>query len=115
MSRRTLAAFALLGVALADATGDHRVAFYALVAAIPALAVAAMDAFGDYLEGASGARALAWALALALAVASSAVRGQVPGEETVPAVAVSALFACLALVWAQAVVDFGRLALARQR
>jgi len=113
MGRRALAAFVVLGVALADATGDHRVAFYALVAAIPPLAVAAMDAFGEYLEGASGLRALAWAVALALAVASSAVRGQVPGEATVPAVAVSALFACLALVWVQAALDVGRLALER--
>jgi hypothetical protein len=113
MGRRVLAALVILCVALADAGGDHRLAFWALVAAIPPLAVAAMDAFGDYLEGASGLRALAWAVALALAVASSAVRGQVPGEESVPTVAVSALFACLALVWAQAAVDVGRLALAR--
>ena len=74
-----------------------------------------MDSFGDYLEGASGFRALAWAVALALAVASSAVRGQVPGETSVPAVAVSALFACLVLVWAQAMVDVGKLALERAR
>jgi hypothetical protein len=115
MSRRALAAFVLVGVALADATGDHRLAFYVLVAAIPPLAVAAMDAFGEFLEGASGFRALAWAVALALAVASSAVRGQVPGEESVPAVAVSALFACLALVWAQAAFDLGRVAMQRVR
>jgi hypothetical protein len=54
-------------------------------------------------------------VALALAVAGSAVRGQVPGESSVPAVAVSTLFACLALVWALAVVDVGKLALERQR
>src|SRR5919109_5276244 len=105
MGGRVPAAFVVLGVALADATGDHRFAFYVLVAAIPPLAVAAMDAFGEYLEGASGLRALAWAAALGLAVASSAVRGQVPGESSVPAVDVSTLFACLALVWAQAFVD----------
>src|SRR5947208_2596685 len=115
MARRVLAALVVLGVALADATGDHRVAFYTLVAAIPPLAIVAMDAFGDYLEGGSGIRSLGWAVALALAVASSAVRGQVPGETTVPAVAVSTLVACLGLVWAQAVVDLGRLALERQR
>src|SRR5438876_12380870 len=115
MARRVLAALVVLGVALADATGDHRVAFYALVLAIPPLAIATMDSFGEYLEGGSGFRALTWAVALGLAVASSAVRGQVPGEATVPAVAVSAFFVCLALVWAQAVVDVGRLALERQR
>src|ERR671935_102679 len=113
MARRVLAALLVLGVVLADATGDHRFAFYLLVAAIPPLAIAAMDSFGEYLEGASGLRALAWAVALGLAVASSAVRGQVPGEATVPAVAVSALFACLALVWVQAALDVGRLALER--
>ena len=58
MARRVLAALVVLGVALADATGDHRVAFYALVAAIPPLAIAAMDSFGEYLEGRSGFRAL---------------------------------------------------------
>jgi hypothetical protein len=115
MARRAVAALVILSVALADATGDHRVAFYALVLAIPPLAIATMDSFGDYLEGGSGFRALTWAVALGLAVASSAVRGQVPGEATVPAVAVSAFFVCLALVWAQAVVDVGRLALERQR
>jgi hypothetical protein len=113
MGRRVIAALVVLGVVLADAMGDHRAAFYLLVAAIPPLAIAAMDSFGEYLEGASGFRALAWAVALGLAVASSAVRGQVPGETSVPAVAVSALFACLALVWAQAAVDVGKLALAR--
>ena len=115
MGRRAVAAFFVLGVVLADTSGDHRAAFYLLVAAIPPLAIAAMDSFGDYLDGGSGFRSLAWAVALALAVASSAVRGQVPGETSVPAVAVSALFACLALVWAQAVVDVGRLALDRAR
>ena len=115
MGGRVLAAFVVLGVVLADATGDHRFAFYVLVAAIPPLAIAAMDSFGEYLEGASGLRALTWAVALALAVAGSAVRGQVPGESSVPAVAVSTLFACLALVWALAVVDVGKLALERQR
>jgi hypothetical protein len=115
MGRRAIAAFVVLGVALADAGGDHRAAFYILVAAIPPLAIAAIDSFGEYLEGGSGFRALAWATALGLAVASSAVRGQVPGEASVPAVAVSALFACLALVWAQAAVDVGRLALERAR
>src|SRR2546423_1792409 len=115
MVRRVLAAFVVLGVGLAAGTGDPRAAFYILVAAIPPLAIAAMDSFGDYLEGGSGSRALAWAVALALAVASSAVRGQVPGEESVPAVAVSALFACLALVWAQAGVGVGKLPLERAR
>src|SRR2546421_9788214 len=114
MARRVLAARAVLGVALADAAGDQRVACYALVGAIPPLAIAAMDSFGEYLEGRSGFRALTWAVALGLAVASSAVRGQVPGESRVPAVAVSALFACLTLVRAQAFVDVGNVALERQ-
>src|SRR5436305_14611977 len=115
MVRRVLAALLVLGVVLADAGGDHRAAFYLLVAAIPPLAIAAMDSFGDYLDGGSGFRSLAWAVALALAVASSAVRGQVPGETSVPAVAVSGPFAWPALVWAPAAVDVGKLALERAR
>src|SRR5439155_732927 len=79
MARRVLAALVVLGVALADATGDHRVAFYTLVAAIPPLAIVAMDAFGDYLEGGSGIRSLGWAVALALAVG----RGRLEVEERV--------------------------------
>src|SRR2546423_4294728 len=109
MARRVLAALLVLGVVLADAGGDHRAAFYLLVAAIPPLAIAAMDSFGDYLEGGSGFRSLAWAVALALAVASSAVRGQVPGETSVPAVAGSAAFSCLAPGWGPAAADVGRL------
>jgi signal transduction histidine kinase len=115
MLRRALPVLLVLAAAAADGAGSHRVAFYALLAAVPALAVAALDAFGEYLEGSSGGRALVSGLALALAVLGTAVRGQIPGEATVPAVAVSALAACLGLLACEAAVRVGRLALARQR
>jgi hypothetical protein len=115
MLRRALPVLLVAAVAAADAAGSHRLAFYALLAAVPALAVTALGAFGEYVEGSGGGRALVSGLALALAVLGTAFRGQVPGEETVPAVAVSALAACLGLLACEAALDVGRLALARQR
>ena len=115
MLRRSLPVLLVAGAAAADGAGAHRVAFYALLAAVPALAVAALDAFGDYVEGSNGGRALLTSLALGLVVLGTAVRGQIPGEETVPTVAVSALAACLALLACEVAVGVGRLALARQR
>ena len=115
MLRRALPVLLVAAVAAADGAGAHHLAFYALLAAVPALAVTALGAFGEYVEGSSGGRALVSGLALALAVLGTAVRGQIPGEETVPAVAVSALAACLALLACEAVLDVGRLALARER
>ena len=115
MLRRALPFLLVAAVAAADAAGSHRLAFYALLAAVPALAVTALGAFGEYVEGSSGGRALVSGLALALAVLGTAFRGQVPGEETVPAVAVSALAACLALLASEAALEVGRVALERQR
>jgi hypothetical protein len=115
MLRRALPVLLVAAVAAADAAGSHRLAFYALLAAVPALAVTALGAFGDYVEGSGGGRALVSGLALALAVLGTAVRGQIPGEASVPAVAVSALAACLGLLACEAALDMGKLALARQR
>ena len=115
MLRRALPVLLVAAVAAADGAGAHHLAFYVLLAAIPALAVTALGAFGDYVEGSGGGRALVSGLALALAVLGTAVRGQIPGEETVPAVAVSALAACLALLACEVALDVGRLALVRHR
>jgi hypothetical protein len=115
MLRRALPVLLVAAVAAADGAGAHRLAFYALLAAVPALAVTALHAFGEFVEGSSGGRALVSGLALALAVLGTAVRGQVPGEATVPAVAVSALAACIGLLALEVAVDVGRLALERPR
>jgi hypothetical protein len=78
-------------------------AFYLLLAAVPAGAVAALDAFGELLEGGgSHLHSLLWAVALALTVVGAAVRAPAIAEGSVPALARSALIACLAIFCVQA-------------
>ncbi len=91
----------MLGTAVADAAALHELAFYLLIAAVPAAAVAALSALGDLLDGSGGSRlarvhvvlsglALLW-IVVAAAVRSAAVDGSVS-----PA-AFSALAVCLAV------------------
>jgi hypothetical protein len=93
----------VLAAAAADGAGMHGVAFYALLAAVPATAVAALGAYGDSLEGERGVQALLWAMVLALTVTGAAVRAPSLAEGTVPALARSAVVACLAIFCAQAI------------
>jgi hypothetical protein len=96
----------VVAAAAADGAGVHGIAFYALLAAVPAAAVAALDAFGEMLDDAgSRLHALLWAVVLALTVAGAAVRAPAVTEGTVPAVARTALVACLAIFCVQAVVS----------
>jgi hypothetical protein len=95
--------------AAADGAGAHALAFYALLAAVPATAVAALDAFGELLEGdRTHLHAALWALALALIVAGAAVRAPAVAEGAVPALARSSLLACLAIFCVQALAALGR-------
>jgi len=105
MTRRWIPVALVLAAAAADGAGMHGVAFYALLAAVPAAAVAALEAFGDSLEHA-GARlhALLWAVVLTLMVAGAAVRAPRLAEGAVPAFGRSALIACLAIFCIQALV-----------
>jgi hypothetical protein len=86
---------------LADAAGAHSLAFYALVIAVPAAAVAALAALDAALDHADGARfiARAWlqGVVLALILTSAAVRAPAHGGGSVPRLAVTALVACLAV------------------
>jgi len=94
----TPVAFALLA-AVADARDAHTLAFDALLVAIPFAAVAALIAFGDYLEdrGPSlrGTQALLWGVAVVLLVVSDAARS--PSSHELPALGSSALIGCLAV------------------
>lgn len=94
-----------LAAAVADGGGMHRVAFYLVLAAIPAAAGAALAAAGELAEGRpTTVRVACSAAALALLVLSSAVRSNALGSSP-PALAVSALvgalgaYAFLALAW----------------
>jgi hypothetical protein len=113
--RRALSPSLVVAAVLADAQGEHRLAFYALFAAIPALAAATIGAFGDYLDGSSPIFAWMNGFALLLVVAGTALRAPALVEGTVPAVALSTLVLALVLLAAQGVLELARGRLERQR
>jgi hypothetical protein len=105
MARRLLPVALVLAAAAADGAGAHGLAFYALLAAVPAAAVAALDAFGESLAAAgSGLHAVLWGFVLVLTVIGAAVRAPLLAEGTVPAVGRSAVVACLGIFCFQALV-----------
>ncbi|MGZ4257523.1 MAG: hypothetical protein ACXVRE_07155 [Gaiellaceae bacterium] len=105
MGRRLLPVALVLVAAAADGAGSHELAFYALLAAVPAAAVAALEAFGGALEGSQERlHTLLWAVVLALTVAGAAARAPALAEGSVPALGRSAVAACLAIFCVQAVV-----------
>lgn len=94
----------MVAAAAADGAGAHELAFYALLLAVPAAAVVALDTFGELLDGTdSHLHALLWTVVLALIVVGAAVRAPAVTEGAVPALARSALLACLAIFCVQAV------------
>ena len=99
MGRRALPAMLALIAAFADGRGSHGLAFDALLGAIPFAAVAALEAFGTYLEhredAVGGVQALLWTLALGLLVLSCAARSPASQTATLPPLGWSALVACL--------------------
>jgi hypothetical protein len=103
MARRIPVAL-VVAAAAADGAGAHGLAFYALLAAVPAAAVAALDAYGHALEDArSRVQAFLWAVVLALTVTGAAARAPVLAEGSVPALARTAVVACLAIFCLQAI------------
>ena len=99
MGRRALPALLAVVAATADGRGAHSFAFDVLLAAIPFAAVAALEAFGAYLEeredAVGGLQALLWTLALGLLVLSCAARSPATQTGTLPPLGWSALVACL--------------------
>ena len=85
--------------AVADAHGAHPLALDALLAAVPFAAVAAIAAFGDYLDRRDDAvvalQALLWGLALVLLVVSCEARYN--ALHGVPAIGASTVVACLGI------------------
>jgi hypothetical protein len=105
MTRRALPVGLVIAAAAADGAGVHALAFYALLLAVPAAAVAALEAFGRVLDGADEqVHALLWAVVLALVVVGAAVRAPAVTQGVVPALGRSALLACLAVFCVQAAV-----------
>jgi len=105
MTRRAIPVGLVIAAAAADGAGAHGFAFYALLLAVPAAAVAALEAFGHVLDGANEhLHALLWTVVLALVVVGAAARAPAVTEGAVPGLARSALLACLAIFCVQAAV-----------
>jgi hypothetical protein len=100
MLRRLLPLGPVLLAALADGAGLHRLAFYALLLAVPAAVAAALTCFGDALGSGpeESLQALLAALVLLLVVAGAAARAPYLTQGTLPTAAVSALVATLVLL-----------------
>jgi hypothetical protein len=99
--RRVLPGLLAVAALYADGRGSHGLAFDALLCAIPLAAVAALEAFGAFLDARAdallGAQAALWALALGLLVLSSAARSSATEAHTLPALGASALTAALVI------------------
>ena len=109
MRWRLLAVALVLAAALADGAGQHPLAYYGLVAAVPAAAVGALLALGEILDGSAAepldrATAVLSGLALPMLLLATAVRAPL-GEGAAPRLGVSALLACLVLFALQAVLS----------
>jgi hypothetical protein len=126
MTLRLVSVTLVLGGALADAAGQHALAYYTLVGAVPIVALAALSALGDVLDGSAAlphdrALAMLTALALPFVLLGTAVRAPLLAAGPPPAIGVTAvvialvLFALQALVAASAVVPRGRLRVVRSK
>jgi hypothetical protein len=85
----------------ADARGAHGLAFYLLLAGVPAAAGAGLAAFGDAVDGRGERPALQaalWGLATGLLVLSCAARSSHGTTASLPALGSSALIACLGVL-----------------
>lgn len=99
----------VLGAALADATGQHALAYYALVAAVPVVALAALSGLGDVLDGSAAAPhdrgiAILSGVALPFVLLGTAVRAPLLEDGPPPVVGVTAVVAALAIFAVQALV-----------
>jgi hypothetical protein len=100
--RRALPLAPLAAALAADGASAHRLAFYLLLLAIPAAVVAALDRFGELLDGrAAPAQAVLGGVVVMLAVLSEVARGPHLLQNTAPPLALSTLGAAFVLVVAQ--------------
>jgi hypothetical protein len=110
MLARVAAISLTLGAALADSAGAHHAAFYLLLGAVPAAAVAALASLGDLVDDGFPLRpsqvmqTILSVLVAVLVVVTTAARSTALLSGHVPRVAVSALVGCFVLYGLQAVV-----------
>jgi hypothetical protein len=117
--RSAISAALVLGAVVSDAADAQTLALYLVLAAIPAVAVAALSLFGDLVEGSADAEAGAVyvglsTLALILLVIGAAVRANTLDGAAIPALGVSTLVGALALLGLQLAV-WTSLRLSRER
>ena len=119
MPRTALSASLLLAAVIADSGGARSLAFYLVLAAIPAVAISALSFFGDLVEGSADDEAGALyvgltGLALILLVVGAAVRANALRDAALPALGISAVVGALALIGLQLTV-WSSLHLSRER
>jgi hypothetical protein len=115
MLRRVLPAALVATAAFADLAGAHALAFYVLLAAVPAVAWCALLCLGDILDvrrdgnddPVLSAQGVLWALLLLLVLVGEAGRGPSVTAGTVPTFATSALLACVAVCALQGALGLG--------
>ena len=99
VGRRFVPAALVVGAALADAHASHHLALDSLLLAVPFTAVAAIAAFGRYLDNRNdpviALQGLLWGACLVLLVLSCAVRSD--AVHGVPALGRSTMLTCLVL------------------
>ena len=107
MRLRLAAVTLVLAALLADGAGEYALAYYALVAAVPVAAMAALFRLGAVLDGSAAepldrvSLALA-ALGLPLLLLTTALRAPLVGEGPPPRLGVTVLVPCLAVLVMQA-------------
>jgi hypothetical protein len=117
--RCSISAALILGAVIADGEHARTVTLYFVLAAIPAVAVAALSFFGELVEGSADAQAGAvyvglTSLALLLLVIGAAIRANTLADRAIPALGVSTLVGALALLGLQLAV-WTSLHLSRER
>jgi len=109
MTTRLASVCLVLGAALADAAGQHSLAYYTLVTAVPVVALAALSGLGDVLDGSAAGPhdrgiALLSGAALPFVLLAAAVRAPLLESGPPPVIAVTAVVAALAIFAVQALV-----------
>jgi hypothetical protein len=104
--RSAISAALVLGAVVADGEHARTITLYLVLAAIPAVAVAALSFFGELVEGSADAEAGAvyvglTSLALLLLLIGAAVRANTLADGAIPALGVSTLVGALALLGLQ--------------
>jgi hypothetical protein len=109
MSLRLATAILVVAAFVADAAGEHSLAYYALVASVPAAALAALLALGAILDGSAAEPADRVSTSLAAVLLpclllATAVRAPLVVDGPPPSVGVAAMLGCLAVLALQGLV-----------